>query len=115
MEFFEELALESTHMRPSLLLRYVDDIIIWPYGFKALPPFLQHLNSVRPTNQYMMDKEVEGTLPFLDVQVSRDGDSNTLVTGVYWKPTLTDRYLHYRLYHPPAVKNGIIRTLLQRS
>lgn len=28
MEFFEELALESTHTRPSLWLRYVDDTTI---------------------------------------------------------------------------------------
>ena len=47
--------------------------------------------------------------------MSRDGESNTLVTRVYRKPTHTDRYLHYRSYHPPAVKNGIIRTLLHRS
>ena len=116
MEFFEELPLESTDVRPSLWLRYVDDtFIIWSHGAETLPTFLQHLNSVRPTIQFTMEKEVEGALPFLDVRVSRDGESNTLVTRVYRKPTHTDRYLHYRSYHPPAVKNGIIRTLLHRS
>lgn len=38
--------------------------------------------------------------PFLDVWVSHDRDSNTSVTGGYWKPTHTDRYLHYQLYQP---------------
>ena len=55
---------------------------------------------VRPTIQFTMDKEVEGMLPFLNVWVSYDRDSNTLLTGGYWKPTHTGRYLHYRLYQP---------------
>ena len=38
-----------------------------------------------------------------------------MLTEVYRKPTHTDRYLHYLSYHPPAVKSGIIRTLLHWS
>ena len=63
---------------------------------------------VRPTIQFTMDKEVEGMLPFLNVWVSHDRDSNTLVTikglleAYSYRPMLA-----LPIVPTPAVKNGI--------
>ena len=62
-----------------------------------------------------MDIEDKRKLPFLDVEVTRDAESDIFQTAVYCKPTHTDRYLHCESYHPAHVKTGVIRTLLQRS
>ena len=116
MEFFEESALELTDSRPSFWLRYVDDtFVIWPHGLESLHLFLQFLNSIRPSINFTMELEKEDKLPFLDVLVTRNRLTQTLHTSVYRKPTHTDRYLHYRSYHSPTIKNGIIKTLLHRS
>ena len=61
MEYFEEIALKSTEMVPSLWLRYVDDtFVIWPHGEDTLPDFLKHLNSIRSPIQFTMEKELGG-------------------------------------------------------
>jgi hypothetical protein len=50
MEHFEKLALDSAPYKPSLWLRFVDDIfVVWPYGPERLYNFLGHLNSLRPS------------------------------------------------------------------
>ena len=60
-----------------------------------------------------MDIEDKRKLPFLDVEVTRDAESDIFQTAVYCKPT--DRYLHCESYHPAHVKTEVICTLLQRS
>ena len=59
-----------------------------------------------------MEKETNGSLPFLDVLITRQPDG-TLGHSVYRKPTHTDRYLSARSFHPPLVKSSIQRTLVQ--
>ena len=116
MEYFEEIALKSTETVPSLWLRYVDDtFVIWPHGEDTLPDFLKHLNSIRSPIQFTMEKELGGSLPFLDVLVTRDQKQGNVKTSVYRRPTHTEHYLHFDSYHPPHVKTGIIRTLIRRS
>ena len=62
-----------------------------------------------------MEKELGGSLPFLDVLVTRDQKQGNVKTTVYRKPTHTERYLHFDSYHPPHVKTGIIQTLIHSS
>ena len=57
---------------------------------KHVEDFLSHPNRLRPTIQFTMELEENGALPFLD----------TTITGVYRKPTHTDRYVQYTAHHP---------------
>ena len=60
-----------------------------------------------------MEKETNGSLPFLDVQVKKCMES--LDTFVNRKPTHTDRYLHFTSHHHPRVKPGIALCLKDRA
>ena len=113
---FEECALDSADMKPSLWLTYVDNtFVMWPHGEGSLDTLLGHLNNIHPSIELTMDKESGGCLPFLDVLVSRDQEQGRVVTTVNRKLTHTKRYLHFKSYCPPHVKTGIIRTLVHRS
>ena len=52
--------------------------------------FLDHLNSLRPTIQFTMELEEDGSLPFLDALLTRREDGGVNI-GVYRKKTHTDR------------------------
>ena len=115
MESFEEQAIETATDKPTLWLRYVGDTYVHcDYGREALDKFLIHLNSRRPNITFTMEIETDDKLPFLDVPMIRDNETQTLRTEVFRKPTHTDRYLHYRSYHHHSIKQGIIRTLTHR-
>ena len=46
MEYFEEMALGSTSLKPSLWLRYVDDtFVLWPHQ-EDVQTLLDHVDSI---------------------------------------------------------------------
>ena len=56
MEYFEEMALGSTSLKPSLWLRYVDDtFILWPH-LENVQILLDHVNSIQPYTQLLWRK-----------------------------------------------------------
>jgi hypothetical protein len=91
MEHLEKLALDTAQYKPSLWLRYVDDIVVfvvWPQGPEQLQKFLSHFNSLRPSIQFT-------TVVWKGM---------TLATKIYRTPTNTGRYLNFKSNHPPHVK-----------
>ena len=112
MEYFEEMALGSTSLKPSMWLRYVDDtFILWPHQ-EDVYILLDHVNSIRPSIQFTMEKEQDNKLPFLDVLVTRTEQG--FRSSVYRKPTFTRQYLNFNSDHPYTVKKGIVRCLQHR-
>ena len=70
MEYFEEMALGYTSLKPSMWLRYVDDtFILWPHQ-EDVQTLLDHVNSIQPSIQFTMEKEQDNKLPFLNVLVT---------------------------------------------
>ena len=93
MAQFEQEALESSTHKPKVWYRYVDDtFVIWPHGMEKLQMFLEHLNSRHNNIKFTMELEDNGSLPFLDVLLTRTGGK--LSHTVYRKPTNTNRYLN---------------------
>ena len=71
MEDLEMRALETSPCNPKMWLRYVDDVFaIWPHGDHHLDTFHQHLNGKNPSIQFTIERESEGRIAFLDVQLS---------------------------------------------
>ena len=107
MEYFEEMALGSTSLKPSMWLGYVDDtFILWPHQ-EHVQILLDHVNSNRPSIQFTMEKEQDNKLPFLDVLVTRTEQG--FRSSVYRKSTYTGQYLNFNSHHPYTVKKGIVR------
>ena len=114
MESLEERALNTTTLKPSMWIRYVDDtFVIWPHGDAELERFHQYLNQQNPSIKFTMDEERENQLPFLDVLVKRE--DNHLRTSVYRKPTHTNRYINFNSHHHSRVLRGTIQCLRDRA
>ena len=64
-----------------------------------------HLDSICPTIKFTMEVEEGGSLPFLDMRVTRKEDGKLDIT-VYRKQMHTDRYLHFRSHHLTQMKRG---------
>ena len=85
MEYFEEMALGSTSLKPSMWLRYVDDtFILWPHQ-EDVQTLIDHVNSIQPSIQYTMEKEQDNKLPVFDVLVTHTEQG--FRSSVYRKPT----------------------------
>ena len=85
MEDLEQTAIKTVHSPTMCWLRYVDDVhaIIKE---EHLDDFHQHLNSMQASIKFTREKEVNGTLSFLDVTVTRK-QNGSLITSLYRKPT----------------------------
>jgi hypothetical protein len=63
---------QATH-KPVCWFRYVDDTsVIWPNGREKLTEFLTHLSGFQTNMQFTMQKEEEGHLPFLDIDITEN-------------------------------------------
>ena len=113
MEDVEQRALNTCASPPAFWKGYVDDIFtVLPRG--QIQQFHDHLNSIEPTIKFTIEMEQEGSLPFLDTRVTRNGDGS-LTTTVFKKKTHSDRYLDFDFHHPLAHKVAVSRTLLTRA
>ena len=83
--------------------------------FRYHPHFLQHLNSVRPgVIWFTYGTEESGSLPFLDVLVTR-GENGNLTTNIFCKAAHTDQLLNFNCHHPVLVKRSVVSTLTRRG
>ena len=56
MTKFEEKYVYSYPLQPKLWKRLIDDIfLIWHYGMDSLLEFIEHLNTVHPTDKFTSD------------------------------------------------------------
>ena len=74
---------------------------------------MEHLNGLCQKIQFTVEMEESNQLPYLDVLVHRDEDTQT--TKVYRKKTKTDQYLHFQSHHHPQVKTSVASCLKKRA
>jgi hypothetical protein len=114
MEDLEEKAMSTFHVKPYIILRYVDDMFYeWPEDECPVTDFFDHLNQQSPHIKFTMETEKEGILPILDVKVIKS--NGRITTEVYRKKTDSGLYLQYDSNYPKPVKNGIVNTFLLRA
>ncbi len=108
-----ETKLLSTYPHITFWRRYVDDIFaLHNLMSDRLQEFLQQLNSVNPRIQFTLETEKQFTLPFLDVQVTRNG--KLFVTDVYRKPSFCPRFIDGRSFHPFSHKTSFLFSAIYR-
>jgi hypothetical protein len=94
--------------------RFVDDVIS-AVSKNEIDILLQHLNSIEPSIQFTVEREMDGHLAFVDsVNVHRTVEGK-LESDVYRKPTHIDKYSSYDSHHPVSHKRSVAKTLLQRA
>ena len=106
LSIFERNMLNLYPIKPSIWLRYVDDIfMIWNDSEDKLKDSLAYINTVHPAIQFTHAHSFK-SVTFLDVLVTLTNDG-TISTDLYTKPTDTHQYLHMNSCHPNHVKQAI--------
>ena len=99
--------------KPTVYCRYVDDTFALFHKETDFKKFLNSLNSLHPSLKFTFEKEINNTLSFLDVLVTKS--ENHFVTSVYRKPTFTGQYIHWNSFGPKQRKSNLIDTLTHRA
>ena len=98
--------------KPLYYRRYIDDTFLLFKDPLHIPQFQNYLNSKHENIKFTVEHEIEGRLPFLDVQLTRL--NNTISTSIYRKPTFTGLGMSFLSFIPIQFKINAIKTLLYR-
>ena len=94
--------------------RYVDDTFVLQHQAHG-EEFLQHINTVDPSIQFIVEEAKEdGSIPFLDTIIRPEADG-TFTIGMYRKPTHADLCLPWDSNHNTAAKYSVINILSHRA
>ncbi len=99
----------------NLNLCSTEEMLLIPFFYlhtQHIPKFLSYLNSKHPNIEFTCNMENNGSIPFLDIIVTRN--NNQLHTTVYRKPTFTGLGINYLSFIPRLFKINAIKTLLYR-
>ncbi|XP_055714728.1 uncharacterized protein LOC129808846 [Phlebotomus papatasi] len=91
------IASENSPLRIGFIKKYVDNLLVSIHE-NDVDLVVDHFNSVHPKIQFSMEMEVNGVLPYLDMEIHR-GENNSLSTTWYAKPSSSLRMLNYRSGH----------------
>ena len=99
--------------KPLLYRRYVDDTFLIFRSPDHINLFLNYLNSKHENIEFTCDTEIDKTLPFLDINITREDSSFN--TSIYRKPTFTGLLSKYSSFSPILYKKNLIATLVYRG
>ena len=95
--YYEALLFKRVN-KPLMYYRYVDDTFAVFTDEDECNEFFSHLNSLYPSLRFTLEKECNGTLPFLDVLVEKN--DHKFVTSIYRKPTFPGQYIRWNSFCP---------------
>ena len=101
-----------TKFAPTYYIRYMDDTFVMFSSIDHIKKFHKYLNSRHKNMTFTYEVEHDNCLPFLDVLVTREGDS--LLTSIYRKPTFSGLYTNFYSYISEKYKKGLIFSLIFR-
>ena len=90
--------------------RCVDDIFVLFSSLDQTKNFEKYLSSKRLNINFSLEKENDGRLSFLDINIFRQ--NRKFVTNVYQKKTFSGVYINFNSYIPEIYKTGLIKSLL---
>ena len=99
-------------LKPVFYRRYVDDIFVLFSSLDQAEKFKKYLSSKHLNINFSLEKENEGRLSFLDVNIFRE--KGKFVTNVYRKKTFSGVYTNFDSFIPETYKTGLIKSLLFR-
>ncbi|KAL9986971.1 hypothetical protein ACROYT_G001201 [Oculina patagonica] len=108
-----EKQLETRNEMPAFYKRYVDDTLSAMPDVETASEFLITLNNSHPSINFTMELEENGRLPFLGMDIIRNGCH--LDMKVYRKPTDTGLLLHYHSHVAVRYKRSLLNTMLNRA
>ena len=90
--------------KPVFYRRYIDDIFALFSSPDHADKFREYLSSKHPNIEFSIEKEQDGCLPFLDVNIFRENDK--FATNVYRKKTFSGVYTNFKSFIPETYKIG---------
>ena len=99
--------------KPLMYYCYVDDSFAVFESKDECEKFVSLLNFLHSLLYFMFKKELNSSLPFLDILVEKH--STEFITSVYRKPIFTSQYLHWDSFSPTKHKINLVATLVQRA
>ena len=114
MGFHEQNWLDDCplNFKPLYYKRYVDDCFLLFRNPEHIAKFQSYLNNKHQNIKFTVEHEKDGTLPFLDVFLTRNG--NNITTSIYRKPSYSGLGINYISFVPQMFKINAIKTLLYR-
>ena len=99
--------------KPVFYQRYIDDTFLLFNDKNHVQQFLDYVNVKHPNINFTVENEKQGTLSFLDINISRS--NNKFVTSVFRKDTFTGLGLSYFSFCCNRFKINAIKTLIHRA
>ena len=94
--------------------RYVDDILIIHKGSRANLIALQNILNNISCLEFTYELEREGRLTFLDIELLKNKNSDTLTFNIFRKPTQTDNIIPALSASPTSHKKAVFHFLFNR-
>ena len=98
--------------KPISYRRYVDDCFLIFQSKEQVIPFLDYLNSKHPNIQFTHELENDGSLSFLDINITRT--NGRFSTSVFHKPNSTGLFTNFNSFIPMTYKKGLLLSLISR-
>lgn len=93
--------------------RYVDDtFLVFDGTYRQIEVLLNYMNSLDPKIKFTMELEVNNSLNFLDLTVTKE--NNRFTYKIYRKPTTTDTVIHADSHHPYEQKMAAFNAFVYR-
>ena len=111
MSFYESKWLNEYSLK--FYLRYVDDILAAFEKEQDSLNFLNSLNNKHPNIKFMLEKQVNDSIAFLDVFISGI-DNHNLTLQTYHKSTYLGLLLNFKSFTWFSYKTSLIKCLIDR-
>ncbi|CAM0512539.1 unnamed protein product [Fasciola hepatica] len=100
--------------RSQLYKRYVDHVLVITISLEETTWIMDKLDRLHPNIRFTMETEIEDTLHFLDIKMTRNNDG-TMARSVYRKETWTGQCLQFDSFVSVEYERGLVRTLFQTA